>query len=109
MTHSLYCQYNNLIIEFSDSKVIPEAIRNMPAAPAWSLLFFCMIFLLGIDSQFTMIETVVTTLKDELDIHIPKILRRREVLVFCVIVITFLCSIPNLCPVIFFHLIGHMP
>lgn len=78
--------------------VIPEAIRNMPAAPAWSLLFFCMIFLLGIDSQFTMIETVVTTLKDELDIHIPKILRKREVLVFCVIVITFLCSIPNLCP-----------
>lgn len=78
--------------------VIPEAIRNMPAAPAWAVLFFCMVFFLGIDSQFTMIETVVTTIQDEFGLKMKKYFKRRELLVLGVTVFTFLCSIPNLCP-----------
>jgi SNF family Na+-dependent transporter len=31
--------------------VLPEAIRNMSGAPFWGVLFFTMIFMLGIDSQ----------------------------------------------------------
>lgn len=78
--------------------VIPEAIRNMSVSPLWSLLFFVMIFLLGVDSQFTMIETVVTAIEDEFGVQVKKYLKRREVLVLIVCFITFLLSLPNLCP-----------
>lgn len=78
--------------------VIPEAIRNMSISPFWSLLFFCMIFMLGIDSQFTMIETVVTTIEDEFNFYIKKYIKRRELLVLLVCIVTAALSIPNMCP-----------
>ncbi|CAG0899686.1 unnamed protein product, partial [Cyprideis torosa] len=34
----------------------PRAVAEMPAAPVWSVLFFFMIFLLGLDSQFVGME-----------------------------------------------------
>ena len=29
----------------------PEAVAQMPVAPLWSVLFFFMVFLLGLDSE----------------------------------------------------------
>uniref|UniRef100_A0A8C9XYK8 Transporter n=1 Tax=Sander lucioperca TaxID=283035 RepID=A0A8C9XYK8_SANLU len=44
--------------------VFTEAITNMPGSPAWSVLFFIMLFCLGISTLFGNIEGVVVPLKD---------------------------------------------
>ncbi|KAL5271645.1 hypothetical protein ACHWQZ_G002051 [Mnemiopsis leidyi] len=44
---------------------ITDAIGEMSVGPLWSVLFFFMLFLLGLDSQFGMLESLLTSLKDE--------------------------------------------
>ena len=36
----------------------PEAVAQMPLAPAWSIVFFIMIILLGLDSQVKLLSSV---------------------------------------------------
>ncbi|XP_022100182.1 sodium- and chloride-dependent neutral and basic amino acid transporter B(0+)-like [Acanthaster planci] len=45
--------------------VYPEAVLHFPAAPVWSFLFFFMLLTLGLDSQFCIVETVVTAVMDQ--------------------------------------------
>ncbi|XP_076063249.1 sodium- and chloride-dependent GABA transporter 3-like [Oratosquilla oratoria] len=64
----------------------PKAMAQMPMAPLWSALFFCMILLVGLDSQFVQVESVVTAIVD----LYPDYLRRgrkREILVGVVCII----------------------
>ncbi|XP_043242320.1 sodium-dependent neutral amino acid transporter B(0)AT3-like [Amphibalanus amphitrite] len=44
--------------------VFTEAINQFPAAPFWSVLFFLMLFTLGIDSEFGTLEGVITSIVD---------------------------------------------
>ncbi|XP_041665108.1 sodium-dependent neutral amino acid transporter B(0)AT1-like [Cheilinus undulatus] len=44
--------------------VFTEAITKMPGSPAWSVLFFLMLFCLGVSTLFGNIEGVVVPLKD---------------------------------------------
>ncbi|XP_008330323.3 sodium-dependent neutral amino acid transporter B(0)AT1-like isoform X1 [Cynoglossus semilaevis] len=44
--------------------VFTEAITNMPGSPIWSVLFFLMLFCLGLSTLFGNIEGVVVPLKD---------------------------------------------
>ena len=44
--------------------VITEALTLMPIPQLWSVLFFIMLFLLGLDSQFGGIEVLITVLYD---------------------------------------------
>jgi len=71
----------------------PEGIAMMPAAPAWSVLFFVMLFTLGVDSQFAMVETIVTAVVDELPL-LKKGRRKIAVVgVFCLVM--FLVGLPQ--------------
>uniref|UniRef100_A0A5K3EHC9 Transporter n=2 Tax=Mesocestoides corti TaxID=53468 RepID=A0A5K3EHC9_MESCO len=42
----------------------PKALSTMPLSPLWSVLFFCMLFLLGLDSQFVGVEGLVAGVAD---------------------------------------------
>jgi len=43
----------------------PDAVAQMPVSPLWSFLFFSMLITLGLDSQFTMTETITTAVMDQ--------------------------------------------
>ncbi|XP_074621887.1 sodium- and chloride-dependent creatine transporter 1-like isoform X1 [Acropora palmata] len=42
----------------------PAAVAEMPVAPLWSILFFFMVILLGLDSEFVGVEGFVTAIVD---------------------------------------------
>lgn len=46
-----------------------------------------------------MVETVVTTIEDEFNVHIKKYIKRREIVVLIVCGFTAMLSIPLMCPV----------
>ncbi|CAG0891683.1 unnamed protein product [Cyprideis torosa] len=54
----------------------PEAVARLPVSPLWSILFFVMLLTLGLGTQFTIMETVVTTIQD----LFPSLLRRYRIL-----------------------------
>ncbi|XP_020914782.1 sodium- and chloride-dependent GABA transporter 1 isoform X2 [Exaiptasia diaphana] len=69
--------------------VYPQAIAQMPVSPVWAILFFIMILTLGLDSQFGMMEAVITGLVDEY-----KILNKRKELF--VAATCLLCFLPGI-------------
>ncbi|KAA8586396.1 hypothetical protein FQN60_000232 [Etheostoma spectabile] len=72
----------------------PQAFANMPVAQLWAVMFFFMLLCLGLDSEFAMVEVMVTSLMDEFYLHLIKIFKRKELFVFAVCVAACLLGIP---------------
>ncbi|XP_076863183.1 sodium- and chloride-dependent GABA transporter 2 isoform X3 [Brachyhypopomus gauderio] len=70
----------------------PRAVSMMPFSPLWACFFFIMIVLLGLDSQFVCVESLVTAVID----MYPSVFRRknrRELLILAVAVVSFLMGL----------------
>ncbi|XP_061423807.1 sodium- and chloride-dependent glycine transporter 1 isoform X1 [Lethenteron reissneri] len=70
----------------------PEALTLLPISPLWSVLFFFMLILLGLGTQFCLLETLVTAIVDE--IGSDTIRRRKTFVTLGVAVVGFLLGIP---------------
>lgn len=72
--------------------VYPKALSLLPGASFWAVLFFFMLLLLGLDTQFVCVESLATAITD----LFPRQLRRpgaREKLVLVIAVICFLLGL----------------
>ena len=68
----------------------PDLVTRLPGAPFWSFLFFAMLFTLGLDSQFAIVETILTGILD----FKPDLRSRKTYIIGGVCTIGFLCGLP---------------
>ena len=68
----------------------------MPIPQLWSVIFFVMLILLGIDSQFSTVEVIITSLKDGFSDYIDRYIKHHEILVLLVCILGFLFGIPHI-------------
>nr|QRN45426.1 sodium- and chloride-dependent GABA transporter ine [Carausius morosus] len=89
--------------------VYPQALAKMPASQLWSVLFFFMLLCLGLNSQFAIVEVVVTSIQDGFPNWIKKKLMCHEMLVLIVCVVSFLFGLPHITEggIYFFQLVDH--
>ncbi|XP_037958165.1 sodium- and chloride-dependent GABA transporter ine isoform X2 [Teleopsis dalmanni] len=89
--------------------VYPQAMAKMPYAQLWAVMFFFMLLCLGLNSQFAIVEVVVTSIQDGFPNWIKRHLGYHEIVVLFVCVISFLFGLPNLIQggIYFFQLMDH--
>ncbi|EEB10081.1 tryptophan transporter, putative [Pediculus humanus corporis] len=89
--------------------VYPEAMAKMPASQLWAILFFTMLFCVGLNSQFAIVEVVVTAIQDGFPNWIRRNFGGHEVLVLAVCFVSFVLGLPNVFQggIFFFQLIDH--
>ncbi|XP_033637103.1 sodium- and chloride-dependent taurine transporter-like [Asterias rubens] len=73
----------------------PEAVVQMPITPLWAILFFVMLLLLGIDSEFVGVEGMITAIID----FFPSMQRgnKRPLFVLGICTMLFLAGLPMTC------------
>ncbi|KAJ9592234.1 hypothetical protein L9F63_001235, partial [Diploptera punctata] len=75
----------------------PEVVLKLPGAPAWAAIFFSMLVILGIDSEFCIVESFVTGMVD----NWPEVLRpHRRKFTFGMCVVMMALGIPMITHII---------
>jgi len=72
----------------------PDLVTRLPASPLWAVLFFLMLFTLGLDSQFAIVETILTGILD----FIPRLRPWKTVVIALVCATGFVLGLPLCCP-----------
>ncbi|KRY15484.1 Sodium- and chloride-dependent GABA transporter 1 [Trichinella patagoniensis] len=72
-------------------QVYPEAISRLPIPQLWSVLFFLMIAILGIDSQICVVNGVMEGLSDQFPLFF---LRKRKIILLVLCLTKFILGIP---------------
>lgn len=72
----------------------PAALALMPVPQLWSILFFLMMIMLGLDSQYAMVEVVVTGITDEF----PHLREKKIYILGAVCTLGFLLGLPMTSP-----------
>uniref|UniRef100_UPI0037E6FDFD sodium- and chloride-dependent neutral and basic amino acid transporter B(0+)-like n=1 Tax=Semicossyphus pulcher TaxID=241346 RepID=UPI0037E6FDFD len=71
--------------------VYPDALAKLPISTLWSIMFFFMLFIVGLDSQFAQLEVIVTCLCDAF----PEFFKpKRALLTVTTVAILYLLGLP---------------
>ncbi|CAD5120615.1 DgyrCDS9172 [Dimorphilus gyrociliatus] len=70
----------------------PKTVGEMPGSILWSICFFLMLILLGMDSQFGGVEGVVTAVVDQFP-HLLRVGRRKEIFIAVICFFSYLVGL----------------
>ncbi|XP_042369427.1 sodium- and chloride-dependent GABA transporter 2-like, partial [Plectropomus leopardus] len=76
----------------------PRAVAMMPVPQLWAVCFFLMIIMLGLDTQFVSLESLMTSLTD-LFPHLIRRGHRRELLLLFICAVCFLVGLVMVTPI----------
>ncbi|KAJ8925416.1 hypothetical protein NQ315_009248 [Exocentrus adspersus] len=87
-------------------QVYPEAVATLPGSHLWSVLFFFMLIMLGLDSAMGGLECVITGLMDEFSNFFKDKKYSREIFTLVIIIMSFSVATINVTPggIYMFHL-----
>lgn len=72
----------------------PDLVTRLPLPQLWAVLFFLMLFTLGLDSQFAIVETILTGILD----FKPSLRPKKTLVVAAVCIVGFIVGLPLTCP-----------
>lgn len=92
MAHELEVPVSQVITSGSGLAFVayPDLVTRLPLSTMWALLFFLMLFTLGLDSQFAIVENIITSI---LDVY-PSLRSKKSFVATGVCLVLFILGIP---------------